>query len=160
MPEIAEVALMADAIREIIDGKMIESISILGGRYWVYKIPNPENPEEFISRVDKTDPTTGQVCYNKRGKPLTVKVSPKTHPDGKWFEQLDGLTEIRQYFPLKVSAIIMLFRLTIAISIFTFNNFQISSTNTSTLFLDILENTILKLKLCFVVSCFTCMDSI
>lgn len=94
MPEIAEVALMADAIREIADGKQIIDIEVLGGKYKPYHIQ-----DESGNWIDK-------IKSAKTGRMRSI--NPKEHPGGKHMVKLSGLNEIKaqmKHGTIKVNAV-------------------------------------------------------
>src|ERR1700687_3220769 len=91
MPEIAEVALMVNAIRDIMNGKKLKSIDILGGRYKVYKIKNQQ--DQWISHL----------LNEKTGKKQLI--DPKQYPGGQHFLELNGYPELIKLLPLSVQSI-------------------------------------------------------
>jgi formamidopyrimidine-DNA glycosylase len=65
MPEIVEVALMADAIREIISGKKLQSVTILGGRYLKNGIDNLDQLSENLPMGVMSVNVKGKFCWIK-----------------------------------------------------------------------------------------------
>jgi DNA-formamidopyrimidine glycosylase len=91
MPEIAEVALMSDAIRDIASGSKITKIEVLGGKYMPYHILDDDG--NWINKVK--NPKTGRL----------VSINPKKFPGGKYMVAMDGLDEISAEFPLTVNSV-------------------------------------------------------
>lgn len=90
MPEIAEVALMADAIRKIASGSHIAKIKVLGGKYKPYHI---FLNGQWVNKIKNT----------KSGR--MISINSTKYPGGKYMVALDGLDEITQEYPIKVNSI-------------------------------------------------------
>ena len=68
MPEIAEVALMADAVRQVLQGQQLAKITVLGGRYGKNGLPN-------LEEISKVLPLTVQ-SVNVKGKFCWIEIQP------------------------------------------------------------------------------------
>ena len=91
MPEIAETAIFAESIRDILQDNYLTSITVLGGKYKVYEILDSDG-----------------VWIDKLINPKTKRknnIDPKKHPGGRYTVKLTGLTEIRGQLPLKIENI-------------------------------------------------------
>ena len=91
MPEIAEVALMTMAIREIMNGKKLTKITVLGGRYLIYHIKNEKG--EWTDKI--INPETGRK----------KSIDPKKYPGGEYFVGLANLDKLSQMFPINIKSI-------------------------------------------------------
>ena len=94
MPEIAEVALMADAIREILNGQSLSKIHILGGRYLIYKIQ-----DELGQWVSKIKVVTDNNVER------WVLVNPENFPHGQYLPELKNFQEFVVALPLSVLSV-------------------------------------------------------
>ena len=95
MPEIAEVALMADAIREILSGQKLSKITILGGRYLIYKIKNEEG--HWVNKVKVYNEETNQYAW--------VTVNTTTFPGGQYLPELENFDLLNDRLPLNVQSV-------------------------------------------------------
>jgi len=84
MPEIVEVALMAETIRNSLENSQLKSIQVLGGRYCIYEIQD-ENGIWISKHKNK------------------MNIDPDLYPGGRYVVRLDGLNEIP--LPLKVISV-------------------------------------------------------
>lgn len=84
MPEIVEVFLMKEAMESIMNNKEIGKITVMGGRYHIYKIQDDNG--QWISKIGKK------------------RITLKTHPEAKLFIELDNLDILNSLCPLKVKS--------------------------------------------------------
>lgn len=98
MPEIAEVALMMGSLRDILLGKKLTKLTVLGGRYLVYKIKTAEG--HWVEKVEE------KVVTNEGIEELiTVKVDPSKYPGGQYFTILENYETLSGLFPYKITSV-------------------------------------------------------